>query len=554
MTTSNSPQSYTVGDYLLDRLNEIGIDELFGVPGDYNLHFLDHVIAHENIHWAGSANELNAGYSADGYARIKGIGALLTTYGVGELSATNAIAGSFAEFVPVVHIVGAPAKHIQAEHRRAHHSLGDGNFEHFARIAKEITCCVIDVEAPTASAQIDHALSQVLFHKRPGMIILAADVAASPATPPSTPLVRLEPVSSETAATEFEAELRNFIQGKKVTVLADILVHRDGAADQLRSFLDKTGLPVTTLSWGKSLVDESLTNYVGTYSGSASAEPVRVAVENADALMTIGVQFTDNTTGGFTAKIDNEHRIDLGRSEARIGNRVFAPLSIATSLNITEQVICELHVEAMPFEKFDSNYTPIELTDTPLQQDDLWQLVATHLNASHIVLAEQGTSFFGLSQCRFPQGVTFVGQPLWGSIGYTLPATVGAGLADRNKRPVLFIGDGSAQLTIQELGQMIREDIPAVVILINNDGYTVERAIHGMTASYNTIPAWRWDLALEFFGSDPTNHLVFKATTSQELDFALQTAMEHPGKLVLIEAVTDAQDIPSALDFVSSMG
>ena len=126
------PEStYTVGDYLLDRLAELGVTEVFGVPGDFNLEFLDHVVAHPRVRWVGNANELNAGYAADGYGRLRGMSALITTFGVGELSAANAIAGSYAEHVPVVHIVGAPAKDAQGARRVVHHSLGDGDFEHF---------------------------------------------------------------------------------------------------------------------------------------------------------------------------------------------------------------------------------------------------------------------------------------------------------------------------------------------------------------------------------------------------------------------------------------
>ncbi len=124
---------YTIGDYLLDRLAEVGITELFGVPGDFNLKFLDHVVAHEKIRWVGNSNELNAGYAADGYARLRGIGAFLTTFGVGELSAANAIAGSYAENVPVIHIVGSPRKELQASVAKIHHSMGDGDFARFFR-------------------------------------------------------------------------------------------------------------------------------------------------------------------------------------------------------------------------------------------------------------------------------------------------------------------------------------------------------------------------------------------------------------------------------------
>jgi indolepyruvate decarboxylase len=152
---------YTVGDYLLDRLAELGVSEIFGVPGDYNLAFLDHIVAHPAIRWVGSANELNAGYAADGYGRLRGMSAVVTTFGVGELSAANAIAGSYAEHVPVVHIVGGPSKDAQFTRRALHHSLGDGDFEHFFRISREITCAQANLMPATACWEIDRVLSEV---------------------------------------------------------------------------------------------------------------------------------------------------------------------------------------------------------------------------------------------------------------------------------------------------------------------------------------------------------------------------------------------------------
>ena len=115
---------FTVGDYLLARLAEIGIRHVFGVPGDYSLAFLDHIMDSEQITWVGNANELNAAYAADGYARVNGAGALLTVYGAGELSAINGIAGAYAEYVPVIHVVGAPATSAQRARALVHHTLG----------------------------------------------------------------------------------------------------------------------------------------------------------------------------------------------------------------------------------------------------------------------------------------------------------------------------------------------------------------------------------------------------------------------------------------------
>lgn len=180
--------TFTVGDYLLTRLQEIGIRHLFGVPGDYNLQFLDRVIAHPLISWVGCANELNAAYAADGYARCKGAGALLTTFGVGELSAINGIAGSYAEYLPVIHIVGAPATQAQRQGDCVHHSLGDGDFQHFIRMAGEVSAATALLTADNATAEIDRVIASALQARRPGYLSIAVDVAAHEVAPPTQPL------------------------------------------------------------------------------------------------------------------------------------------------------------------------------------------------------------------------------------------------------------------------------------------------------------------------------------------------------------------------------
>ncbi|MGJ9372883.1 alpha-keto acid decarboxylase family protein [Nesterenkonia sp. CF4.4] len=552
-TQDESLENYTIGDYLLDRLAELGLTELFGVPGDFNLHFLDHVVAHRSIRWVGSANELNAGYSADGYARIRGIGAFLTTYGVGELSAINAVAGSYAESVPVVQIVGAPPKETQASGRKIHHSLGDGDFKHFLRMAEEVTCAHADLDAPTATWEIDRVLRDVVFRRRPGYLMLAADVAEVAAYPPSEPLATDLPVTTPRAVAAFEEAVRRFLPGRRTAVLADLLVHRLGATEELASFLTDSQLPFATLAWGKTLVDESDPNFVGIYAGAASQDRVRDVIEGADALITLGVEYTDNTTAGFSMNLDPARMIDVSRFGARVGDEVFTPISLQDALAVLHRVTTELDdVAPMPAAAAPPTETPREPSEGPLTQDGLWSVLASQLESANIVAADQGTSYFGMASHRFPAKSTFIGQPMWGSIGYTLPAIIGAGLADPSRRPVLLIGDGSAQLTIQEMGVMIREKLPVVVVLVNNDGYTVERAIHGPDEVYNDIAPWRWELVPRLFGAAEEDYLYRRVTTEAELLAACKDTMSNREKLVFIEAITDRDDIPQLLQDVAN--
>ncbi|MGB6761072.1 alpha-keto acid decarboxylase family protein [Mycobacterium sp.] len=538
---------YTVGDYLLDRLAELGVTEVFGVPGDYNLEFLDHIVAHPHIRWVGNANELNAGYAADGYGRLRGMSAVVTTFGVGELSAANAIAGSYAEHVPVVHIVGGPSKDAQGTRRALHHSLGDGDFEHFLRVSREITCAQANLMPATATREIDRVLSEVREQRRPGYLLLPTDVARFETEPPTAPLPRYTGGTSPRALALFIEAATTLIADRQLTVLADLLVHRLNAVDKLEALLAADVVPHATLMWGKSLVDESAPDFLGIYAGAASAEPVRRAIEDAPVLVTAGVVFTDMVSGFFSQRIDPTRTIDVGVQQSTVGNHVFAPVDMEAALDALTSILTRRGITSPPVAST-SDDLPAEMPgrDQPLSQKVLWDRFCHALTPGNVVLADQGTSFYGMATHRLPRGVTFIGQPLWGSIGYTLPATLGAGLAHRDRRPVLLIGDGAAQLTVQELGTFSREGLSPVIVVVNNDGYTVERMIHGKTAPYNDIVSWSWADIPTALGV--TNHLTFRAQTYGELDDAFAAAASHRDRMVLIEAVVPRLDVPDLLN------
>ena len=541
------PEStYTVGDYLLDRLAELGVTEVFGVPGDFNLEFLDHVIAHPRVRWVGNANELNAGYAADGYGRLRGMSALVTTFGVGELSAANAIAGSYAEHVPVVHIVGAPAKDAQGARRVVHHSLGDGDFEHFVRIAREITCAQANLVPATATREIDRVLSEVREQKRPGYLLIATDVARFPTEPPTAPLPRYTGGTSPRALSLFIDAATELIGDHQLTVLADLLVHRLQAVPQLEALLAADVVPHATLMWGKSLVDETSPTFLGIYAGAGSDERVRRAIEEAPVLVTAGVQFTDMVSGFFSQKIDPSRTIDIGPNQSVVAGQVFAPLDMVAALEALTSILERRGIQSPPLAPMAAgrHIDPPE-REQPLTQEVLWNRLSAALTPGNVVLADQGTSFYGMAGHRLPSGVTFIGQPLWASIGYTLPATLGAGLAHPDRRPVLLIGDGAAQLTVQELGSLTREGVAPVVVVVNNDGYTVERAIHGREAYYNDIVPWSWLDVPNALGV--RDHLAFRVETYGQLDDAFTAAAAHRDRMVFIEAVVPQLDVPPLL-------
>lgn len=538
---------YTVADYLFDRVHEAGATEVFGVPGDFNLVFLDRVVASKKVRWVGNTNELNAGYTADGYARERGFAAMVTTFGVGELSAINAMAGSFTEYVPVLHIVGAPSRQSQATRGMLHHTLGDGKFNHFMNMAAPVSVAQARLTPENAAAEIDRVIRTILQQHRPGYIMLPSDVAQVPIYPPTHPLVDdIVKTTSQAALDAFESAAREFLEHKKAIILADLLMHRLGVRESFHRLIDETDLPYATLGWGKTLLDESSPRWVGTYAGAASKEPVRIAVEEAERLIEIGVLYTDNTTAGFSQNIDPQKSIILSAQQARIGNKRFAPLDLEDSVNTLQRVLTTTNVVAQPFE------APLKHQqqggdDEPLKQIDLWPIVAEHMESHNMLFAEQGTAYFGLAPVGMPRGVTFYAQPMWGSIGYTLPASLGAGLASPQKRIALAIGDGSALLTLQEISAMIREQIHPVILIVNNNGYTVERAIHGPQQPYNDIPQINWQQLPAALGADASNSHVLQVRTPHELRAAFETARKCQDKLVLIEIMMDKDDVPPLL-------
>jgi indolepyruvate decarboxylase len=540
----------TVAGYLLERLSSLGVRHVFGVPGDYDLAMLDVVLEHRSIKWVGNVTELGAAYAADGYARLAGFGALITTFGVGELSAINGVAGSYAEYVPLVHVAVGPSEAMERAGALVHHTAGDGNYGRFARAHEQVTCAHAVLRADNAAAEIDRVLSAAIRERRPVYLRLPSDVAAAPAPPPIGPLTAADEDGVDEASLEafLAAAAARLAGASSVAVLADFLVDRFGARNELAALLAAGRFPHATLSMGKTVVDEGNPDFAGVYAGAFSDPATRTVIDQADVLIRAGVVLTDTTTGGFSYGFDPQSGIDVAPVSAAVDGQVFKNVPLAAALSgltrlVTERGITSAAVQATPAAVAAVPSRP-GAASGPLTQKYLWDAVAAALQPASTVVAEQGTSFFGICMRRFPSGARFIGQPLWASIGYSLPALLGAQFADPHRRGVLLIGDGSAQMTIQELGTIARHRLTPVIILVNNEGYTIERAIHGPRAVYNDIAAWNWAAVPAALGADA---LVLTARTAAELDAALAKAAQAPDRLVFIEAVTAMDDFPELL-------
>ncbi|SFU14762.1 indolepyruvate decarboxylase [Kosakonia arachidis] len=535
---------YSIADYLLDRLVGCGIHHLFGVPGDYNLQFLDHVIQHPAVQWVGCANELNAAYAADGYGRCRGAGALLTTFGVGELSAINGVAGSYAEYVPLLHIVGAPCSGVQQRGELLHHSLGDGDFHHFYRMSEPITAARAILTAQNACYEIDRVLEVMLTQSRPGYLMLTADVVKMPATPPVNALTIPPFPVNEACLNAFRQHAQAMLSaGSSVALLADFLARRFSVHKLLQCWMKDSPLPHATLLMGKGLFDETQPGFVGTYSGMASPAPVREAIEGADTVICIGTRFTDTLTAGFTQRLVQEHTIEIQPFAARVGDVWFSGIPMREAINTLIPLVRASAHSAADHRPPQAVHAPVH--QGTLNQETFWQTVQQFIRPDDILLADQGTAAFGAASLRLPAGADLLVQPLWGSIGFCLPAAFGAQTACPERRVVLITGDGAAQLTIQELGSMLRDGQKPIILLLNNDGYTVERAIHGAKQRYNDIARWNWTHLPHALSVDCQAEC-WRVSETVQLAQALEAAAHHH-RLALIEVMLPKTDLPDLL-------
>ncbi|ADX18169.1 alpha-keto acid decarboxylase family protein [Salmonella enterica] len=537
---------YTVADYLLDRLAGCGIGHLFGVPGDYNLQFLDHVIDHPTLRWVGCANELNAAYAADGYARMSGAGALLTTFGVGELSAINGIAGSYAEYVPVLHIVGAPCSAAQQRGELMHHTLGDGDFRHFYRMSQAISAASAILDEQNACFEIDRVLGEMLAARRPGYIMLPADVAKKTAIPPTQALALPVHEAQSGVETAFRYHARQcLMNSRRIALLADFLAGRFGLRPLLQRWMAETPIAHATLLMGKGLFDEQHPNFVGTYSAGASSKEVRQAIEDADRVICVGTRFVDTLTARFTQQLPAERTLEIQPYASRIGETWFN-LPMAQAVSTLRELCLECAFAPPPTR---SAGQPVRIDKGELTQESFWQTLQQYLKPGDIILVDQGTAAFGAAALSLPDGAEVVLQPLWGSIGYSLPAAFGAQTACPDRRVILIIGDGAAQLTIQEMGSMLRDGQAPVILLLNNDGYTVERAIHGAAQRYNDIASWNWTQIPPALNAAQQAEC-WRVTQAIQLAEVLER-LARPQRLSFIEVMLPKADLPELLRTVT---
>lgn len=535
----NNGRTCTVSRYLLQRLQEAGVDHLFGVPGDYNLDFLDEVVA-SPLKWIGTCNELNAGYAADGYARLKGAGAAVVTYCVGGLSILNAVAGAYAERVPLIVISGAPPARRREAGALVHHLVAHYYLQ--LDIFKKVTVDAAILTNPeTAPAEIDRVIRNGMLHKLPVYLELPADMAHAPCRQPA-------PLAQTVTLPTDEASLKGCLQeavawlnrASSPIVLAGVESLRFGLGSSLLQLVEGLELPFATMLSSKSILPELHPQFIGIYQGGWSRETVRRQVESSDCLLSLGAWMTDLDTGMFSVNLDHQRMIVAGNGQVRIGDHDYRNVQLGDFIHgLTSGVRPRSYLASHPVGACHAKAPFIPQASRKLTALRLYERLNTFLDDRMILLAEAGDAFCAAPEFDIEEAENFIVQVFYASIGYCTPAALGVALARPGKRPVVLTGDGAFQMTAQEVSTLIRQRCPAIILLINNDGYLVERLLHE-DGPYNDIQMWNYaDLPSALGGG--AHAVGIRVTTEGELEQALKSAAEQD-KLFLIECCLPDRD------------
>ena len=530
----------SIGNFLLRRLEEAGVKHIFGVPGDYNLELMQQLEDRGQPAWIGNCNELNAAYATEAYARINGIGALIVTHGVGSLSAINGIAGAYSEHVPVILISGSlPLRSVQRGDLM-HHTLADREKGDFYRMFVEVTAAQARLTPENAAAEVDRLILTAWRRKLPVYLELPSDISYLEIDVPESPL-KLEMIPSDPENLKACAGmiLERLHAAKSPAFLLDTDAIRFGVSGQIMELAERFQMPVATLNCAKGAVPETSSRFVGTYVGSIASSPAtRAAVEGSDCLLTVGYRRVESTTGFFTDKLPAS-AIHLNSSYVDSADKNYQGVYIAELLRCVVDASSAGATQKQPTRQ--PKQAPFAPSDAPLTQQAYWKAMQNFLRPGDVIVVEDGTSSAGFGRLTIPDDCIYIsGAYVWCSIGYATGALLGAILASPGRRHILLTGDGSLQMTVQEISTVLRHDLKPLIFVNENSGYTVERAVLGKEARYNDIAKWRYSELPRVFGGDGKAE-TYVVRTSNELQKVLDSP--HPG-MVLVECVMDKNDAP----------
>jgi len=540
----------TVGSYLASRLVEVGIKHYFSVPGDYNLTLLDELLKNPDLTMISCCNELNGGYAADGYARANYIAAQVVTFSVGGLSALNATAGSYAEDMPVIVISGGPNTNSEIENQVLHHTPGRVSYGYQREIFSQTTSTAVIIKhLEDAPYLIDETISTCVNERKPVYIEIPCNLAGRRISAPNKRnflnRVKSDPNALK-GAVKAAADFLNSA-AKPLAVTGEEL-RACRAERSFEALLKASNYAFASMPGAKGYVSEEHPNYIGTYWGPVSSPGANEIVESANAYLFAGPRFTDYTTCGFTGLINPEKLIHAGRDFVRLPDVTYNKVMIDEFLEALAKEVKPNDSSLKAYKRIKTEFAPERpvKADEPITTRRLFFQIQDILDSDTTVLAETGDSWFNCMKLELPEGAKFEIQMQYGSIGWSVGATLGYALGyGKNRRILSFIGDGSFQLTGQELSTMIKYEMTTIIFLLNNGGYTIEVEIHD--GPYNNIKNWDYAGLMKVFNAGEGNGWSRRVRTEGELKEAIQIAFSNKRGPSLIEVMLERDDCSKEL-------
>ncbi|MBE8995293.1 alpha-keto acid decarboxylase family protein [Microcystis aeruginosa] len=542
--------NYNVGTYLAERLVQIGVKHHFVVPGDYNLVLLDQLLKNQNLLQVGCCNELNCGFAAEGYARANGVGVAVVTYSVGALSALNAIGGAYAENLPVILVSGAPNTNDYSTGHLLHHTMGTQDLKYMLEIARKLTCAAVSItSAEDAPEQIDHVIRTALREQKPAYIEIACNIAAAPCASPGpvSAIINEAPSDAETLAAAVSAAAEFLHSKQKPVLLIGSQLRAAKAEKEAIELAEALGCSVAVMAAAKSFFPEEHPQYVGTYWGEISSPGTSAIVDWSDGVVCLGAVFNDYSTVGWTAMPSGPTVLNANKDSVKFDGYHFSGIHLRDFLSCLARKVEKRDATMAEFARFRSQSVPVEpaRSEAKLSRIEMLRQIGPLVTAKTTVFAETGDSWFNGMKLQLPTGARFEIEMQWGHIGWSIPAAFGYALGAPERQIICMIGDGSFQLTAQEVAQMIRQKLPIIIFLVNNHGYTIEVEIHD--GPYNNIKNWDYAGLIKVFNAEDGAGQGLLATTAGELAQAIEVALENREGPTLIECVIDRDDATADL-------
>lgn len=547
-------RSLSIGEYLIQRLYAHGVRHVFGIPGDYVLGFYD-LLCKSKLSLVNTCDEQGAGFAADAYARVRGMGAVCVTYCVGGLKIANTTAEAFAEKSPVVVISGAPGMKEREKNPLLHHKVRE--FDTQKKVFEQLTIAATVLSDPqTAFQEIDRVLHAALRFKRPVYIELPRDQVFVPGIPHHKITEfheRSDARSLRAALAEAEVMIN---QARRPVILADVEIHRFGLQKLVLGLVERTGIPFAATVLGKSVIGEQHPAYLGVYEGAMGRDDVRRYVERSDCVIMLGAFMTDINLGIYTAHLDPARSIYatseklsiryhtyeevrfkdflLGLVRLKLRRRTLGKIPQPAQLN------GEMRLEKMP------SRSARRMDARPLTVKHLFERLNRFLSANVMVVADVGDALFGATDLFIREHTEFLSPAYYTSMGFAVPACVGAQLAKPKLRPLVLVGDGAFQMTGMELATVARYGLNPIVVVLNNNGYGTER--HIQDGPYNDLWAWNYSRLPEVLGAGRA----FLVKTEGELEQALTEAQAWTESFCLLDVHLPPLDRSPALDRLAS--